>query len=308
MKTVRNFVFSIILVTTLIMINCKKSTVSAQNQDEFTDLTWEYLGQEPPGTTPELFAPSVISIQDHFVHSAPAFSPDKSEVFWSSRPDGQRYCKLFFMKMINGRWTAPEVASFNMDNDMNHPVFSIDGNTLYYDMGNNIWTAAKQGDSWSEPEQLPPVINSSRGQTMLCTTANGSIYFTRYNFVEGEGVTPSTEEIYVSRKINGNYAEPEKLEKNINSEYARELDVFVAPDESYMIIEEENNRDQHSGLCISYKLNDGSWSERIIIDVGWARFPYVSPDGNYLFFVRIGTGVFWVNTSFIEDLKPDELR
>jgi 7,8-dihydropterin-6-yl-methyl-4-(beta-D-ribofuranosyl)aminobenzene 5'-phosphate synthase len=50
-----------------------------------------YLGQEPPGATPKAFAPGVISTSN-LEHSAPAFSPDGREVYWSlwKRPSRSR--------------------------------------------------------------------------------------------------------------------------------------------------------------------------------------------------------------------------
>ena len=41
-----------------------------------------YLGQRPPGTTPRVFAPRVISTGN--IHSWLAISPDGREMFWST--------------------------------------------------------------------------------------------------------------------------------------------------------------------------------------------------------------------------------
>lgn len=41
-----------------------------------------YLGQKPPGKTPTIFAPGIISIAD-FAEIRIAFSPDGSECFFS---------------------------------------------------------------------------------------------------------------------------------------------------------------------------------------------------------------------------------
>ena len=49
---------------------------------EFTDLYGDYLGQTPPGDTPLVFAPGIVSTDSLIEHSAPAFSPDGKEVFW----------------------------------------------------------------------------------------------------------------------------------------------------------------------------------------------------------------------------------
>jgi uncharacterized protein (TIGR02145 family) len=48
---------------------------------DFHNLTGAYFGQTPPGATPQVFAPGIIST-DANEYSAPSFSPDGNEVFW----------------------------------------------------------------------------------------------------------------------------------------------------------------------------------------------------------------------------------
>lgn len=48
-------------------------TVSAQHAN-FPKLTGPYLGQKPPGNTPELLAPGIVSTEKN-EHMTPAFSP-----------------------------------------------------------------------------------------------------------------------------------------------------------------------------------------------------------------------------------------
>jgi len=290
---------SIVLFTTF---RCKKSSVSVPDDYSFTELTGEYLGQTPPGPTPVLFAPGIISVDDHFEHSGAVFSPDKSEVYWVAKPDGDNIFHIYFMKLIDGRWTTPQVTSFTEQYEGNRPTFSPDGQKLYYEtirhpLGGPILVVQRQDGNWSEPSSAPPVINATGMEKPFCLTQDGSLYFAR-------GIGP-TEELLVSHFVDGNFVEPVQLGENINSDLT-ELHIYVAPDESYIIIESTDHA-SYAELAICYKMTDGSWSERIIIPFDWARFPVVSPDGQYLFFMGYG-GIYWVSTSFIEDLKPDELK
>ena len=41
-----------------------------------------YLGQNPPGNIPQIFAPGVISLNNRF-ETYPTFSPDGKEMFFS---------------------------------------------------------------------------------------------------------------------------------------------------------------------------------------------------------------------------------
>jgi hypothetical protein len=271
---------------------------------EFTDLTGEYLGQVPPGDTPVLFAPGTISVDNHFEHSGAVFSPDKTEVYWAAKPDGSDIFHIYFMKRIDGRWTAPQVTPFTERYEGNRPAFSPDGEKLYFEtirnpLGGPILVVERDGDGWSDPTSLPSVINATGGERMFCLTQNGSLYFARGTSISAD------EQILVSHFVDGGFTEPVEVDPNINSDLS-ELYIYVMPDESYMIIESSNHRDL-TFLTISYKTADGSWTLPVNLPFGWARFPVVSPDGLYLFFMG-QNGIYWVDTSFVEDLKPADIN
>lgn len=283
---------------------CLQSTLVCcqTSQKDFPIFKGPYLGQNPPGNFPELFGPGIVSRDDHFEHSAAVFSPDGKEVYWSSKPNGARYFEINSMKMINGRWTGPKIAFSCEGYNFHNPVFSPDGDKLYFTMESDIWFVERRGKDWSEPAKISPIINSAFSDYLHTITENGSVYLRRYKPNEKFGKRSI---FYISRKINGIYSEPEIICENINSADAEEMAVFVAPDESYMII--EAHEDNSTGrLFISYKLKDGTWSERIILPFRNGRFPSVTPDGKYLFYMTRDDGIYWVNTSFIEELKPKE--
>lgn len=290
----------------LILVALLQSTavLCQAGRGDFPELTGPYLGQKPPGNIPELFAPGIVSREGYFEHSAAIFSPDNREVYWAGKPDGARYFEINCMKQVKGRWSGRKIAFSREGNNFNNPVFSSDGRELFFKKDGDIWFAERQGDKWSEATKISPAINSAASDDLHAITVDGSVYFRRYNPNEQFG---SRSMIYVSRKINGNYTDPEKLDKNINSADSEELAIFVAPDESYMIIEATTGR-RTSNLFISYKMRNGSWSERIELPFGDGRFPSVSPDGKYLFYMTRDEGIYWVNTSFIEELKPNELK
>lgn len=52
---------------------------AAAQEDPFPSLTGPYLGQKPPGLTPEVFAPGIITTNLHD-DGSPIFSPDGREV------------------------------------------------------------------------------------------------------------------------------------------------------------------------------------------------------------------------------------
>lgn len=266
----------------------------------FPILTGPYLGQSPPGTTPEIFAPGVISHQDHFEHSAAVFSPDMSEVYWSSKPRGERYFKMYFMKLQNEVWTAPRIVPFlEINYGEKGPEISPDGNKLYFYLNCDTWVVERQGDSWSEPVKAPRVSDTTMCERIFSVTEDGSIYFGEYD------INARTNRIYVSENAGVDYSGPKKLDEDFISGYGRVGSIFVVPDESYMLLELRPDN-YTSEIFVSYRTKNNSWSDVIKLPIGYGMFPSVSPDGKYIFFVKRGgiEGIFWVSAEIVQDLRP----
>jgi hypothetical protein len=291
-------------------------TLTAENspahQDDFPELRGPYLGQKTPGRVPELFAPGIISVDADFEHSAAVFSPEGDEVFWCSRVNhysdrpGDDFQRLYTMKMIDGLWTAPEVSPIARDLGVpvQRPVFSPDGNRLYLEFcgtpGNpddsDIFVARRSDTGWSAPVSVSPLINTPGMERLHCVTADGSLYFARHTM-------SSREEILVSRFRDGTFQEPELLGESFNSS-AFEIVILVAPDGEYMLVGQTADR-RSSQLTISYRQDDGSWSERIRTPYFCGGFLALSPDGEYLFLLdAVMEGINWVDTSFVDELRP----
>jgi hypothetical protein len=145
-------------------------------------------------------------------------------------------------------------------------------------------------------------------------TNDGTVYYMSRR-EDGVGRT----DVYRSRNNDGRYGEAENLGPPINTAVS-DIDPFVAPDESYLII----CQDKPGGLggldlYVSFRSDDGSWLEpqnmgpNVNSSAGEAR-PYVTPDGEYLFFTSNRPGdrslgkIFWVDAAVIEDLKPENER
>ena len=272
---------------------------------ESTELTGPYLGQACPGSSPRLFAPSVVSRQADFEHSAATFSPDGQEVYWCTNvgartnPPGVGQ-KLYVMRQIDGVWTSPEIAPFTEDitDAVQRPVFSPDGMRLYFEVfgddDSDIYVVERQGDGWSAPVFVSSFINTGTIERLHCVTSDGSMIFSRSPFT-------SREKMYLSRFVDGAFTEPEQLGMPYDST-AYELALVVAPDDSYMLIA-LTRTGLEDELYISYKQPDGSWSERIRTRYECGGFLALSPDGEYLFFLG-EEGIYWVDTSFVDRRRP----
>lgn len=294
------------------VIACFGISHAQEHSNDFPVLKGPYLSQTPPGKTPEYFAPGIISVDANFEHSAAVFSPDGNEVFWCTNVNfftdkgivGN--LRLYTMKRVDGTWTAPRLAPFTKNILVERPVFSPDGSKLYIEFGSDptresdcdIYVVERTGEGWSDPAPVSPLINSPAMERLHCVTADGSLYFSRDPFTRNE-------EIFVSRWVNGEFAEPIKLGESYNSENY-EAAILIAPDEDYMLISHTDTQHQDVKFSISYKKADGSWSDRIEAPYYCGGFFALSPDEKYLFFMN--EGICWVSTSFIEELKPKNLN
>ena len=280
----------------------------AAQESEFPVLKGPYLGQEPPGTTPEVFAPGVVSVRENIEHSAAVFSPDGMELFWCTNVGyytearKTNNVRLYTTKLVDGKWTAPRIAPFAKDIMAERPTFSPDGNWLYFESLKNpdnmddadIFAVEREGDGWSQPVPVTSSINTSAIERIHCFTANGSFYFSRNPFTRYE-------EIFVSRWSEGNFGEPEKLGKDYNSDVYEGV-IMLSAGENYMLIGQIDTQHLSPELDICYRQADGTWSERIKTPYHCGGFLALSPDGKYLF--MLNDEIYWVSTSFVEELKP----
>lgn len=293
--------------------------IEASDFTNWHDVSGPYLGQKPPGMAAELFAPGLISTDQSETGSV--FSPDYDEFYFTTwtRETGT---KIMITSQIDGAWTAPAVASFS-----NHPsdvdvAISIDGTKIFFGTrrprpgevegrrdGFDIWNVNRTETGWGKEEFLGPVVNSGKSQVYPTVTRDGTLYF---QAVREEGYGKA--DIYRSRLVDGVYKMPENLGPDVNSEHY-EGDVYVAPDESYIIVSMYGREDNigDGDLYISFQNSDGAWSRprNMGPDINSEKrdfCPMVTPDGKYLFFSskRLGVGdIFWVGAAGFEAFRDD---
>jgi len=289
-----------------------------------------YLGQEPPGTTPEVFGPGFFTSYAT-VHGRLTFSPDGQELYWAANaaPVQSRW---HMAQGADGIWSLPQPSWLSLEYSENGLSFSPDGQRAYFhsrrasaeggsarDM--NLWYRERQGSGWGDPVNLgSPVNTPSISEFQPTLTNDGFLYFTR----EGEGGSRGSEsprprgesDLYVSRLTASGYSEPVVLGPEINSDY-HEIEPAVAPDHSYLVFTSTRpgGFSPRINLYVSFRMEDGSWtqaldlSEIFRLDNIW--FPSISSDGRYLFFCDahytedgIVGDYYWVDTRVIEELRP----
>jgi len=291
-------------------------------QDDFPALKGPYLGQKPPGMTPQLFAQEIIST-DMDLHSCPVFSKDGKFAFWRIMNLGDDN-GIYFVELKENKWSKPRKAPFietgtDVNNDV--PIFSPDNQTLFFLSNRSdknklrkmrIWYTKMKYGNWEKPKLFQ---HFDQGDISLhwqfSFAINGNIYFTGLTR-DGLGEY----DLFMAQRENEKYIF-KMLPTPINSEYS-DICPFIAPDENYIIFSSDNRQDGYGkqDLYICYKNRENSWTTPInmgaeinSIEQDWC--PMVSQDGKYLFFTSFRKGncnAYWVDAKVIETMRPKDLK
>jgi hypothetical protein len=293
-------------------------------QDDFPILKGPYLGQKPPGKTPEPFAPEVLNSQRYlWHHSVIIFSPDGHEAIWNGAlpqktTEEKNFEGLFTSRRINNQWTEPRLFPF-LGGNGDSAAMTPDGNKLYFlstqpvpgeDVTirkENIWVSERARDEWSEPHPLPQRVNSLPMHWQISLNDRGDLYFGAWKVDPVSGRTLE-HDIYVSRLEKGQFTVPEKLGNAINHPHFKQYSPHISPEGDYLIFTRVPKKPPYrTTMHVSYQHKPGDWSPPLDIS------PYlkisggnakVTADGKYLFFLREGREIYWVDASFIEELRP----
>ncbi|MCP4728135.1 MAG: hypothetical protein GY863_24055 [bacterium] len=313
------------IITSLVLVFTSLISFNAYSQQQqFTDLSGPYLGQNPPGMKAELFDPGIFNKSEG--QGCSGFFNDGTVFVFTSMRRGTdwRFRPTYVTELKNGRWTVPEIAPFSEYLPYNFTV-GPGGQILYFttmkspdkttsmllEQG-NIWVVSLLENGWTEPYMLGASINTEKYyENYPAVALNGTIYY----MSRRDGGFGRTD-VYRSKNLDGRYGPAENVGPMINTE-GSDQDPYIAPDESYLIVcQSKSGGLGEYDLYISFMKEDGSWTDLINMgpDVNSTEYefrPYVTPDGKYLFFTsnRDASGnIYWVDAKVIERLKPDNLR
>lgn len=303
----------------VIMIPCSALFLSTDNpsfsQTDFPVLKGPYLGQPPPGKTPRLFAPGIISTCD--LHSSVYFSPDGKEAYFSRLSKTPGISGIYGIREERGKWTRPKFVLDARDRGLT-PYLSPDGQTLFCSIADQLYYLNRTPSGWSESKNLGEVINFQRRQDGPSVSRKGTLFYSAM-FGKKDGM-------YRAEFRNGSYAPPEKLDIRVEGNSLLGYPV-VAPDESYILFFSwtEKTGFGMQDLYITFQKEDRTWGTPInlgdsINTQHSESFPFVTRDGKYLFFnsnrpsplnpKRMGQffgNIYWVDAGFIEDMRRQVL-
>lgn len=280
-------------------------TMYAQ-QNDVVKITGPYLGQKPPGVTPQKFAPGIVSTDAHEFSSC--FSPDGDEFYFTRRHPELNQTLVMVSYHVDGVWSQPVIAPFNQNGFSFEPFVTPDNKRLYFQTGKvvdgamqmfTLYIDRSESGGWGEVKDPGEVFNPSK--TMhISVSLDGTIYTT--DISTGMG----TEALGIMKQINGKYTPLEKLSDPFNKEN-QSMHPWIAPDQGTIVYTvREPGQQPDRVLYCSFKGVDGTWCEprAVQLDIS-AGQPFITADGKYLFFSSGERGegdIYWISTKIIE--KP----
>ena len=319
MRKIKRQILFFLAVTLITLFTFNFYGYQNENENNFPVLKGPYLGQKPPGMTPEIFAPGIISTEKRELNSV--FTPDGKEFYYAISIPGKGY-KIYYTKELNTGWTDPQLVSFSSNKSDVDMCITHDGKRMYFGSTRpvngipqkdfKIWYVERQFEGWTRAKYLDALINDGRRALYPTISAYGTMFFQAIR-----DDTYGSRDIYYSRLKDGVYLKPVHMGKEINSVYG-EGDVLIAPDESYLIVNSNGRPDDlgKGDLYISFKKKNGMWTTlknigKKINSEYTDYCPMLSPDGKYFFFTSTRSGhgdIYWVDAKIIEEFKPKELK
>lgn len=272
-----------------------------------------YCGQPTPKLKPEIFAPEFISKTNRNEFGI-CFSKSGTEVYYGVDIKGK--AEIHFSKLVDGVWTKPQVILQDSIFSFNDPMLSNAENKLYFisnksDIGNSIkkdydiWYIERNQGKWSIPINAGETINSNKNEYYISFSEAGSIYYSTNKYSE-QGKEYNFD-IFSAEKRNDTFLNPTKLDSNINTN-RYEADVFISPDESYIIFCGKYRGGLGMGdLYISFKDEENNWLPSInmgeLINTDKHELcPFVTKDGRHFFYTS-NQNIYWVSTEIFKSLK-----
>lgn len=290
------FIF-LILVFAMILNSCKIKKKNSKDRNS-SIIETSYLGQKPPGSTAEIFAPDIVNTAEHREVEGMS-GADMNSFYFIKRPIGEesKFNVLTVFEYKNKEWHESVV--FKGESE---PSISPNGKIIYF--SKNYIERTSEG--WSELKSLGVPFKDIEIMR-LSASANDTYYFDTF--------TPDLDmPIRYSRFKDGSYEKP-KLLGNQFAIGTYNAHPFIAPDESY-IIWDSIRADGFGGsdLYISFRTTNRTWGPAInmggkINTMNKENYPSVSSDGKYLFFDRRAltnsddVDIYWVDTKIIETLR-----
>lgn len=202
------------------------------------------------------------------------------------------YYSIYLSFYRSDNWSTPEEIPFSIHFNNYHPVFSPNGEWLYFNSDRpapgssvqettmNIWRVRYGKGIWSEPEFLPD-INTEYHESYPTLTADGTLYFNS-DRPGGKG----SMDIYRAKAKGNGFGIPENVRELNTSD--SENDLFITPEENLLLLNRYTFKTKEVDLFYAIKVGR-EWSEprplQVLNQTGiWELTPTISPKGQYFLY------------------------
>lgn len=305
------YIFTILLFA-LFLNACNTKNKKSKDSDSST-IEGSYFGQKPPGLIPEIFAPSIVSIDGRYEHGI-SFSPDLDEMYFSANKENEDP-SIYFSKIEDRKWINPKKVNFTKGKKVGemHPFVNPNGKEIYFAAHDSFtaphhkssvktWYVTRLESSWSDAIQLDSPINDD--EVFYPNQAqNGDLFYTNV----------SKRKMYYAPNKNGKFPQVQEVEIEFG------FHGYISPSQDYLVVNARNKEDaeRKSDIYVYFRKKDGSWTKPINlgneVNSNFAETcPSITPDGKYLFFGRYNeegglSNFYWVSTEVINKVRPADL-
>lgn len=213
----------------------------------------------------ELFGKGIIST--HLYERDIAISPNGDELIYTLGDYKQQKRCLVQIRKSDGKWSEATILNISGVYQDIEPFYAKDGQRLYFasnrpmEKGSerkdyNIWYSERKGTKWGQAKAMNEKINTEKDEFYPSLSKNGNLYFTSTR--EG-GI--GKEDIFVSKRTQGEYKEVELLDSTVNTRHY-EFNSYINPEENLLIFSSFGRADGYGGgdLYYSKKGENGEWS------------------------------------------------
>lgn len=250
----------------------------------------EIIQEFEDSKTAQLFEEGNISVQgqhDDYI----SLNKEENLLVFTRFTDDYRFGTIYYSKLENGRWSAPDVAPFSGEYNDSRPFISPDGNRIYFASNRptperpdkrdlDIWYVEYENENWSSPKHTGNIINTEANETHPSVAKNGNLYFARWS--------REVNDIFVSRIKNGEYTTP-IAQPMINTSHS-ESHPYIDPEERFLLYGSARDEEGMNGeVYITLNL-DGAWTEPKKLDLlNSDLYDYsakLNYEGNRIYFSR----------------------
>jgi hypothetical protein len=196
------------------------------------------------------------------------------------------YDAIMFTRLVNGKWANPVniIPELQVDGDLFISCLSSDGKTLYLSKSDSyssdIYSSTFDGTTWNKAIKLNKNINTKGWESHAFVSDDGNSLVFASDKPGGFGGL----DIYISRKMNGDWGPAVNIGAEINTEFNEERPFLVNNGKTLFFASQ--NHDNIGGYDIfkSELQQNGLWSKPQNLG-----YPINTPDDN-TFFMPVGNG------------------